>query len=43
MGGGGLISTLSDLSDPNVINDEELWFGPSLEPLGIGLIGEARV
>ncbi len=43
MSSGGLIGAFAHLSDPDVINDKELWFGPSLEPLGIGLIGEARV
>ncbi len=43
MGSSGLIGTFADLSDPDVINDKELGFGPSLEPLGIGLIGKARV
>lgn len=43
MGSGGLIGTLSDLSDPDVINDEQFGFGPRLEAFRICLIGKASV
>jgi len=43
VGSGGLVGTLSDLSDPDIVNDEQFWFGPSLETLWIGLVGEASV
>lgn len=43
MGSSGLIGALSDLADADVVNDEQVWFGPSLEALWVGLVGKASV
>jgi len=43
MSGGWLIAALLDLAEADVVNDQELGAGPSLEAAGIGAIGEASM
>jgi len=43
MRSGRLIAALLDLAEADVVNDQELGAGPSLEAAGIGAIGEASM
>jgi hypothetical protein len=43
VGGGGLVVALFDLSEADVIDDEQLGLRPRLEASGVGSVGEASV
>lgn len=43
VGGGRLVAALLDLAEADVVDDQQRGAGPSLEPAGVGAVGEAGV